>query len=96
MSRILDRIMDGMDIETFLVCTSEEEGRRLTLQLIKEMGFSDVDIVFIQFQGPGVRVRARAHVHRPGDTYGWLKTGIEEEDVYDTEKSTAGANRPGP
>ncbi|MFZ5646858.1 MAG: hypothetical protein ACOY30_04470 [Bacillota bacterium] len=75
MSRILDRIMDGMDIETFIVCSSEEEGRRLTLQLFREKGFKDVDIVFIQFQGPGVRVRARAYVHRPGDSYGWLKDG---------------------
>lgn len=77
MSRILDRIMDGMDIETFMVCSSEEEGRRLILQLFREMGFKDVDIVFIQFQGPGVRVRARAYVHRPGDSYGWLKEGNE-------------------
>lgn len=81
MSRILDRIMDGMDIETFLVCSSEEEGRRLTLQFFREIGFSDVDIVFIQFQGPGVRVRARAYVHRPGDTYGWLKVDTVKEDV---------------
>ncbi|MFZ5634764.1 MAG: hypothetical protein ACOY40_18215 [Bacillota bacterium] len=81
MSRILDRIMDAMDIETFLVCTSEDEGRRLTLQFLKEIGFTDVDIVFIQFQGPGVRVRARAYVHRPGDSYGWLKVDIEEEDA---------------
>lgn len=81
MSRILDRIMDGLDIETFLVCASEDEGRRLIIQFMKEIGFSDVDIVFIQFQGPGVRVRARAYIHRPGDTYGWLKADIEEEDA---------------
>lgn len=79
MSRILDRVMDGMDIETFLVCSSEEEGRRLIIQLIKEWGFTDVDIVFIQFQGPGVRVRARAYIHRSGDVYGWLKARDEEK-----------------
>jgi len=81
MSGILRRIMDGMDIETFLVCSSEDEGRRLILQFMKEIGFTDVDIVFIQFQGPGVRVRARAYVHRPGDTYGWLKAGRTGEDA---------------
>lgn len=81
MSRILDRIMDGLDIETFLVCASEDEGRRLMTNFMKDIGFSDVDIVFIQFQGPGVRVRARAYIHRPGDTYGWLKADIEEEDA---------------
>ncbi len=81
MSRILDRIMDGMDIETFLVCASEDEGRRLVIQFMKEIGFTDVDIVFIQFQGPGVRVRARGYIHRPGDNYGWLKADIKEEDV---------------
>lgn len=81
MSLILDRIMDGMDIETFLVCASEDEGRRLVIQFMKEIGFSDVDIVFIQFQGPGVRVRARGYVHRPGDSYGWLKADIKEEDI---------------
>ncbi|GBF34782.1 hypothetical protein DCCM_3902 [Desulfocucumis palustris] len=81
MSRILDRVMDGMDIETFIICVSEDEGRRLTLQMFREMGFTDADIVFIQFQGPGVRVRARAYVHRPGDNYGWLKAGPVEGDV---------------
>lgn len=81
MSRILDRVMDGMDIETFIVCAGEDEGRRLILQFMKDLGFADVDIVFIQFQGPGVRVRARGYIHRPGDTYGWLKADIEEEDA---------------
>lgn len=45
------RIMDGLDIETFLICDSEEEGRQLAVQLVKEWGFQDVDIVFIQFHG---------------------------------------------
>ncbi|OAT85233.1 hypothetical protein [Desulfotomaculum copahuensis] len=72
MSKVMDNIMDALDLETFLVCGSEEEGRRLTLQMVKELGFKDADIVFIQFQGPGVRVRARAYVHRSGDVYGWL------------------------
>ena len=79
MPRILDRVMDGLDIETFLVCQNDEEGRRLIIQLLKEWGFSDVDIVFSQFQGPGSRIRARAYVHRSGDVYGWLKPEEEKE-----------------
>lgn len=73
MARPLERVMDALDLETCLVCASEEEGRRLMIQLARELGFQDVDIVFIQFQGPGVRVRARAYVHRSGSVYGWLK-----------------------
>ena len=73
MPRILDRIMDGLDLETFIVCSSDEEGRKLMIQLMKDWGFNDVDIVFSQFQGPGSRIRARAYVHRSGDVYGWLK-----------------------
>lgn len=81
MANVTDRIMDALDIETFLICDSEEEGRQLAVQLIKEWGFKDVDIVFIQFQGPGVRVRARAYVHRSGDVYGWLNPGSKKEVV---------------
>lgn len=79
MPRILDRIMDGLDIETFIVCSSEEEGRKLIIQLMKDWGLNDVDIVFSQFQGPGSRIRARAYVHRSGDHYGWLKP-LDKED----------------
>lgn len=81
MANVMDKIMDGLDIETFLICGSEEEGRQLAVQLVKEWGFKDVDIVFIQFQGPGVRVRVRAYVHRSGDVYGWLKPGGKGEVV---------------
>ncbi|KKM12424.1 hypothetical protein SY88_03845 [Clostridiales bacterium PH28_bin88] len=78
MSRTLERVMDALDVETLLVCRDTEEGRRLMLDLMKEMGFQDVDIVFIQHEGPGVRVRARAYVHRSGDKYGWLEVQAEE------------------
>ena len=73
MPSILKQIMDGLDIETFIVCSSDQEGRKLITQLLKDWGFTDVDIVFSQFQGPGARIRARAYVHRSGDVYGWLK-----------------------
>ena len=73
MGRPLEQVMDALDLETFLVCKDEEEGKQLALQLMHELGFTDVDLVFIQFEGPGVRVRVRAYVHRSGDEYGWLK-----------------------
>lgn len=73
MSKVMERVMDAVDIETFLVCKDEEEGRRLSLQLMDELGFKDSSIVFIQHQGPGARVRLRGYVYKPGDNYGWLK-----------------------
>lgn len=79
MSRIIDRIMDALDIETFIVCSSEEEGRKLIIQMLRDWKLNDVDIVFSQFQGPGSRIRARAYIHRAGDVYGWLKPPSEED-----------------
>ena len=79
MSSVLDQIMDALDIETFVVCRSDEEGRKHILRLLKEWGLNDVDIIFSQFQGPGSRIRARAYVHRSGDVYGWLKPANEGE-----------------
>lgn len=72
MAAVLQQVMDALDVETFLVCSSEEEGRKLILELMKGLGFKDIDVVFIQYMGPGVRVRARAYLHRAGDRYGWL------------------------
>ncbi len=72
MSQVLAHVMDALDIETFLACESEEEGKSLALALMKDLGFQDSDIVFIQFAGPGARVRVRAYINRPGDAYPWL------------------------
>ncbi len=72
MAAVLQQVMDALDVETFLVCASEEEGRKLIMELMKELGFKDIDVVFAEFMGPGVRVRARAYLHRAGDRYGWL------------------------
>ncbi|MDN5324288.1 MAG: hypothetical protein PWQ67_2742 [Clostridia bacterium] len=72
MVNILKRVTDALDVETFLVCDSEEHGKRLALQMMKNLGFEDVDLVFIEFIGSGARIRARAYLHRPGDKYGWL------------------------
>ena len=73
MSHVFNHVLDALDIETFLVCADEEEGRQLALTMLKDMGFHDVDIVFARFQGVGVRVRSRAYLNRPGDSYPWLE-----------------------
>ena len=72
MSNALAHVLDALDVETFLVCTSEAEGKHLALTLMKDLGFKDVDVVFIRFQGAGARVRVRAYINRPGDKYPWL------------------------
>jgi DNA-binding LacI/PurR family transcriptional regulator len=72
MPKALEKIMDAVDIETFLVCEDEEEGKKLSLKLMQELGFKDISIVFIQHQGPGARVRLRGYIYKPGDKYGWL------------------------
>lgn len=69
----LTRIVDSLDVETFIACKNEEEGRRLGLALMNKLGFQDVDIVFIEFLGSGARIRIRANIYKPGDCYGWLK-----------------------
>lgn len=75
MGKAIERVMDALDVETFFVCATEEEGRQLMLALLKEWGFTDTDVVFAQCEGPGVRVRGRAYVYRPADKYRWLLGG---------------------
>jgi hypothetical protein len=72
MSKPLTHVLDALDVETFLVCMSEAEGKHIALSLMKDLGFQDVDLVFIRFQGSGVRVRVRAYINRPGDDYPWF------------------------
>ena len=67
------KVIDAIDIETFVVCSSEAEGKKLILQIMQEMGLKDTDIVFLQYTGPDVRVRARGYINRPGSHYGWLQ-----------------------
>lgn len=72
-SEIKKKILDALDVETFFVCENEEEARQLALGLMAEMGFAKADIVFLEMEGPGARVRVRTYIHRPGDRYGWLE-----------------------
>jgi hypothetical protein len=68
----LDAVLDGIDIETYLVCGSEREGKDLALRLGHELNLGDVDIMYQEFDGYGMRVRLRKYIHRPGETYRWL------------------------
>jgi len=72
-SSVLHRVMDAVDLETFIICGSETEGKGLALRLLRELGFADGDIVSIAFNGVGVRVRLRGTVYKPGDSYHWDK-----------------------
>lgn len=73
MKKALDQVLDALDIETFLVCDSAEEGRQLAEKLLTELNLPHGDIVFLEHGGPGARVRLRVYLHRPGDSYAWLE-----------------------
>ena len=79
MNNFHDRILDGLDVETFFVCADEAEGRALMLGLLRQMGFTDTDVVFAQHVGPGARVRGRAHIHKPAAAYAWLEPNTAKE-----------------
>jgi len=74
-----DRVVDAIDIETFLLAQSEEEAKQLALALAQEMGLRQADVVFVEQRGPGARVRIRGYVHHPGDRYRWLESAGEDE-----------------
>jgi len=81
---VLDQIVDSLDIETFIVCKNEEEGKKLGIQLMEDLGFKDVDVVFIEYGNGGVRVRLRANIFKPGDHYKWLdfkNSHVKREDI---------------
>lgn len=75
MGKAMARVVDAIDIETYLTCSSEGEARELAEALAVEMNLSRADIVFIEQRGLGARVRIRTYVHRPGDHYQWLEEG---------------------
>ena len=35
---IFDKIVDSLDIETFIICQSEKEGRRIGLAIMEKLG----------------------------------------------------------
>lgn len=70
----LSKVVDALDIETYLLCSDAQQGHTLALQLGKEMNLGDVDVMFEEFDGYGVRVRLRKYVHRPAQKYQWLES----------------------
>ena len=68
----LNRVIDGIDIETYLSCQNEEEGKFLARKLGEELNLGEIDVVFSEFDGFGVRVRLRKYVVKPGEKYNWL------------------------
>jgi hypothetical protein len=73
MKKAIDQIMDAIDIETYLVCNDEHEGKVLALKLGHEMNLGDIDIMYQEFDGYGVRVRLRKYVYKPASEYKWLE-----------------------
>ena len=71
-TQALDAVLDGIDIETYLVCADEREGKDLAVRLGHELSLGEVDIMYQEFDGYGMRVRLRKYVHRPGERYRWL------------------------
>jgi hypothetical protein len=70
----LSHIVDGIDIETYLICQNEEEGVFLARKLGQELNLGEVDVMFSEFDGYGVRVRIRKYIVKPGEKYQWLET----------------------
>ncbi len=75
MGKAMDRVIDTIDIETFLYCKDEEEAKELAEALAHELNLNQPGIVFLEHKGLGARVRIRSYVHRPGDHYRWLEEG---------------------
>lgn len=74
MGTAMSRVIDAVDVETFLRCRDPEEAKELALALAQEMNLQLADVVFLEHHAFGARVRIRAYVHRPGDRYRWLES----------------------
>jgi len=69
----MSRVVDGIDIETYLTCQNEEEGKYFARKLGQEMNLGEIDVMYSEFDGFGVRVRLRKYIVKPGDKYAWIK-----------------------
>lgn len=70
----LNAVIDAVDIETYLVCSTAQQGHALALQLGREMNLGEIDVMFEEFDGYGVRLRLRKYIHRPAQQYSWLES----------------------
>ncbi len=78
MGEAMARVVDAIDVETFLACKTEDEAKELAEALAREMNLKLGDVVFLEQSGWGARVRLRTYVYRPGDRYGWLQPEEDE------------------
>ncbi|MDI6783670.1 MAG: hypothetical protein QME64_06185 [bacterium] len=70
---VKDKIVDAIDIETFLICRDEQEAKQLVPELLKELNLEYGDIVSLEHNGVGAYLRIRAYIHHPGLKYAWLE-----------------------
>jgi hypothetical protein len=70
---VKDKIIDAIDIETFLICKDEQEAKQLVPELLKELNLEFGDIVSLEHNGIGAYLRIRAYIHLPGMKYAWLE-----------------------
>lgn len=77
MRTALEQVMDAIDIETYIVCKDEIEGKKLALQLGQEMNLGEIDIMYQEFDGYGVRVRLRKYIYKPGNMYKYLNQEVK-------------------
>ena len=73
-NKAMNSVVDAIDIETYLACSDEKQGHRLALLLGAEMNLGEVDVMFEEFDGYGIRVRIRKYIHRPAQKYHWLES----------------------
>ncbi|MDY0080555.1 MAG: hypothetical protein RBR95_08200 [Ignavibacteriaceae bacterium] len=80
MKRALDSVMDAIDIETYLVCADPLEGKKLAMQLGTELNLGEIDIMYEEFDGYGMRVRLRKYIYKPGNNYLYLENIVPEKE----------------
>lgn len=68
----INQILDAIDIETYIVCKDEKEGKELAQKLGEELNLGEVDIMFFEFDGYGARVRLRKYIYKPGNLFQYL------------------------
>jgi len=77
-------VLDGLDIETYLICKDEKEGRALAYALMSKLGLKNGDVVMTEPVGGGVRVRMRAMMNSPNEEPGWLSPEKKDADTRKT------------
>jgi hypothetical protein len=77
--KAMDSIMDAIDVETYIVCSNPNDGKKIALQLGIEMNLGEIDIMYEEFDGYGMRVRLRKYVYKPGNSYPWLMNQSNNE-----------------